>query len=74
VAVFYYLASIATIFADKMAIGAIFDEFASVSTKARAVVLIFFQPMVPALLLAAGGAALWRFDLWWAARSREVTR
>ena len=72
VAVLLYLANVVTAVADNQAIRSLVDDYVPVAAKARAVVLIFFQPLIPSLLLAAGAAALWRFDRWWATRLAET--
>ena len=71
-AVLFYLSSVISSVAANEAIRSLTDDYVPVVAKLRAVVLIFFQPLVPALLLAAGAAALWRFDRWWAARLAET--
>jgi hypothetical protein len=73
VAIFFYVASVIITIADAEALRSLSDNFVPVTAKARAVILIFFQPMIPALLLGAAAAALWRFDRWWATRNPEVS-
>jgi len=64
VAVLFYLGSVITALAAGQEIFLLGRGDLPAVLKARTFVLVFVQPMVPALLLLFGAALLWRIDLW----------
>jgi len=64
VAVLFYLGSVITAIAAGQEVFLLGRGDLAAVVKARAFVLVFVQPMVPALLLLFGAALLWRVDLW----------
>jgi hypothetical protein len=71
-ALIYYVGTVVTAIAAGQEFSMLAGEEIPWLLKARALLLVFFQPFVSAGVLLFGAAVLWRFDRWFASRVGAV--